>query len=357
MDIAEIIGGLFHNMKTKAAILYKINSPLVIDEVEIPALNRGQVLVKMLAAGICRSQLNEIKGYKGEDKNLPHLLGHEGAAEVLEIGSGVTKVKKGDFVVLSWIKGKGLSGGPVKYGYNNTFVNAGAVSTFSEYAVISENRLFKISKEIPPDIAVLLGCAVPTGAGIVINTLKVKKGSEVAIFGVGGVGANVILAAATRHCQKIIAVDVSDEKLAFAVRLGATDTINVTSKDIYTEMQRIVPEGVDYAVEASGVKSAMEMAYAAAKDTGIVVVAGNLKKDDRISINPFDLIKGKKIIGSWGGETDPDKDIPYYAQLYLRKFLKLGKLITRRFTLENVNQAFKLMEVNKVLGRMIIIFK
>lgn len=341
-------------MKTKAAILFKTNSPLVIDEVEIPALNRGQILVEMQSAGICRSQLNEIKGYRGEDKYLPHLLGHEGAGIVVEIGAGVKKVKKGDFVCLSWIKGKGLSGGPVKYGYKNTFVNAGEVAAFCQYAVISENRLFKISKKIPWDTAVLLGCAVPTGAGIVINTLKVKKGSKMAIFGAGGVGASSILAAAASRCRRIIAIDVSDEKLAFAKILGATDTINATSKDIDTEMRRIIPEGVDFAVEASGAKSAMEMAYAATKDTGIVVIAGNLKKSDRISINPFDLIKGKKIIGSWGGETDPDRDIPKYAKLYLEGKLKLDKLITRRFILENINQAFTLMEANKALGRMII---
>lgn len=342
-------------MKTKAAILFRINSPLVIDEIEIPQLKKGQVLVKMQSAGICRSQLNEIKGWKGEDKYLPHLLGHEGAATVIEIGPGISKVKRNDFVVLSWIKGEGLEGGPVEYRCRNTIINAGSVAVFSEYAVISENRLFRISDEkISADIACLLGCAVSTGAGIVFNTLKLKKGSTIAIFGVGGIGASSLLAASASCCRKIVAVDISDEKLAFGRSLGATDTINAKTENVKARLRLLIPQGTDYAIEASGDRSAMESAFTIIKDKGIAVIAGNLKENELISINPFDLIKGKKIIGSWGGEAKLDKDIPFYLKLYQSGELKLDKLIGDKFKLEDINKAFDILAANKALGRMII---
>ena len=161
-------------MKTKAAVLYETNKPLVIEEVEIPKLKDGQVLVKVLFSGVCGSQLNEIKGLKGEDKYLPHLLGHEGSGIVEEVGSKVTKVKKGDYVVLCWIKGSGLDAPSCQYTKDNIKINSGAITTFNQYSIISENRLFKIPKEVPPYVAALLGCAIPTGAGIIKNEIRKK---------------------------------------------------------------------------------------------------------------------------------------------------------------------------------------
>ena len=154
-------------MKTTAAILYQLNSPLQIEENEIPHLQEGQVLVKILFSGLCRSQLNEIKGFKGPDKFLPHLLGHEGSGIVQELGPKVRKVKKGDYVVLSWIKGKGREVPSTQYQKGNTTINSGAIATFIQYAVVSENRVTVIPKTIEPDVASVLGCAVQIGAGIV----------------------------------------------------------------------------------------------------------------------------------------------------------------------------------------------
>lgn len=343
-------------MKTKAAILYKLNSPLIIDEVEIPALNRGQILVKMQSGGICRSQLNQIKGVGGEDKYLPHLLGHEGAGEVSEIGSGVTKVKKGDRVVLTWIKGKGLEAGPVKFGHKNTIINAGSITTFSNYTIVSENRLVKIEKDIPAKIAAILGCAVATGAGIVFNTIKLDKNNTIAVFGAGGVGGSCILAAVYKKCKRIIAVDISGEKLSFARELGATDTVNGLLNNREDQILQIVPKGADFAIDATGIKQAMETAFNVINNSGTLVIAGNLARDEKICINPFDLIKGKKIIGSWGGETDPEADIPKYARLYRWGKLKLDKLITRIYKFEDINKAFFDFENNKTIGKIIIDF-
>jgi len=203
-------------METKAAVLYKINEPLVIETLRTPSLKEGQVLVKILYSGVCRSQLNEIKGLKGKDRFLPHLLGHEGSGIVEKIGGGVTKVKEGDYVVLSWIKGDGADIPSCQYYDGDTMINSGAITTFSEYSVISENRIFKIPQKVPPDIAALLGCAIPTGAGIVKNTIKLKKRNTIAIFGIGGIGSSALLYAGSLGCSKIIAIDVSDFKLDFA---------------------------------------------------------------------------------------------------------------------------------------------
>ncbi len=334
-------------MKTKAAILCKLNSPLLIKEIEIPKLKKGQVLVKILASGICRSQLNEISGNKGPDKYLPHLLGHEGAGIVEEAGPEVTKVKKGDYVVLSWIKGKGLEAPSSNYLLEGEIINSGAITTFSEYSVISENRMVKISKKVPPHLAALLGCAIPTGGGIVIHDFQITTDSSLAVFGVGGVGSGAILVAKMQNCGRIVAVDITREKLEFAKKLGATETL------LFKNCQNLK---VDFALEASGVREVMEKAFESIKNTGKLVIAGNLRKGEKIAINPFDLMLGKRIFGSWGGETKPDVDIPYYAKAYLNGDLKLDKLITQKIKLEEINEVLEMMKRNKVLGRVVIEF-
>ncbi|MBI3955137.1 zinc-binding dehydrogenase [Candidatus Gottesmanbacteria bacterium] len=334
-------------MKTKAAVLFQPGEPLRIEEVEIPKLKKGQVLVRMLSSGICRAQLNEVRGWKGEDKFLPHLLGHEGAGIVEETGSGVTKVKQGDYVVTSWIKGKGLDGGGTQYKLGKITVNAGPITTFCQRSVISENRLVKVPSQVPPHIAALLGCAVPTGAGIIFHTLKVKKGSSIAIFGAGGVGASVILAAKMRGCKVILAIDISEEKLQFARILGATHT---------SLFDNLKPFSLDYSIEASGNRKAMEKAIEIVNDHGQVVIAGNLKRGEKISLDPFELVKGKNIMGTWGGESEIDRDIPLYAEAYLEGKMKIDALLSKRIKLEKVNEALILMEKNKLLGRAVIDF-
>lgn len=337
-------------MRTYAAILYQLNKPLKVEEIEIPEVGKGQVLVKMLASGICRSQLNEIKGFKGPDKYLPHLIGHEGAGIVEQTGPGITKVKKGDYVVLSWIKGSGLDAPGAVYRQGVKKINSGAVATLSGYTVASENRLVRVPNALPPDKAALLGCAVPTGAGIIMNTLKAGKNSSVAVIGVGGIGASAVLAARMSGCRRIVAIDTQRKKLLFAKRLGATEAY----------LSGKVPSGilkapVDFAVESSGSKEAMELAFRIIANNGTAVVAGNLEKGERISLDPFELIKGKKIIGTWGGETVPDRDIPHYARAYLAKKIKLDVLITHSFQLKDINRAFAVLATGKA-GRVIVTF-
>ena len=342
-------------MKTKAAILYELNKPLRVEEVEIPSLKPGQVLVQILFSGLCRAQYNEMIGLKGPDKFLPHMLGHEASAIVGEIGCEVTKVRVGDYVALSWIKGDGCEVSQTFYQNGAQRINAGAVTTFSHYSVVSENRLTKIPKNIPADLAAILGCAVITGCGIIHNTLNPKEGSSIAIFGTGGVGACVVMAAKEKGCFPIIAVDLNEKKLEFAQSLGATHGL-LMSEEIVERIRRVVPVGLDYAVDASGAKMAMESAFEVLHDKGVLVIAGNLSKEEKISIHPFDLIKGKKIIGSWGGESVPQRDITRCIRAYRNGKLPYQKLITHRFGLEDINRAFQVLSQGEA-GRILIEMK
>lgn len=341
-------------MKTRAAILWESHKPLVIEDVEIPVLKKGQVLVKVLYSGICRAQYNEMIALKGPDKFLPHLLGHEASGVIVDIGPGIKKVKKNDYVCLSWIKGDGLDAFNSQYKLGSKIINAGAVTTFSDYTVVSENRVTKISKSIAPDVAAILGCAVVTGCGIMENTVAATKNSTVAVFGVGGIGLSVILGAKRRGSSTIIAIDIEDKKLDFAKKMGATHVLNAKAQDFLAKLSSMAPNGVDYAVDASGNKIAMENAFACIKEKGgICVIAGNLGKDEKIQLHPFDLIKGKRIVGTWGGETKPDQDIPKYVRAFASGKLPFDRMITHRFNLEDINKAFDVL-VQGEAGRIIV---
>lgn len=342
-------------MKTQAAVLYDINKPLRIEELIIPELNSGQVLVEVVFSGICRSQLNEIQGLKGKDKYLPHTLGHEGAGIVEQVGPDVKKVRPGDHVVLTWIKGKGIDASSTIYtGPGGIRINSGALSTFMTKAVISENRLVKIAKEFSLRQASLFGCAIPTGTGIIFNTLHAKRRNSVVIIGVGGIGMSAIIGASLAECRKIIAVDILDWKLNLAKKLGATDTLNAKKQDIHTAIMNICAgKGVDFVVEASGTKETMEMGLGLVHNKGTVAIAGNLAKNKKIMIAPFELIKGKRIIGTWGGETKPDIDIPLYMKRITSKGLKLERLISHEFRLKDINQALSKLEKGRMARALI----
>lgn len=345
-------------MKTFAAVLESIKLPLNLIELEIPPLKKGQVLVQMSFSGICRSQINELKGYKGEDKYLPHTLGHEGSGVVLETGEGVEKVKKGDHVVVSWIKGKGLNAEPIYYlDKNSRKINSGPVSTFLTKAVISENRLFKIPKDFSLKEATLLGCAFPTGAGVVINQMKIKEDNSLAIIGVGGIGSSALITAKLVGANPIIAIDIRDDKLQKALSFGATHVINSKKNNVNEYVSNITQgRGVDFALECAGITEAMEIAFSIIhENNGLCVIAGNVSKGKMISIDPFDLIKGKTIIGSWGGGSYLDEDIPKFVELCKSDKISLKNLISNEINLEEINGLIDNFDI-EVLGRSIICF-
>ena len=341
-------------MKMKAAILETLQAPLVVDEVEVPNLECGQVLVQIHSSGICGAQLGEIAGTKGPDKFLPHLLGHEGGGVVLAIGPGVTHIRVGDHVVMHWRKGVGIHAQTPKYAWGDRAVNSGWVATFNECAIVSENRLTPIPKDVPFDVATLLGCAVTTALGLINNLAQVKIGQSVAVFGCGGVGLNVVQGAAMVSADPIIAIDIYDHKLALAREFGATHTINSAQTDVRDEVRKIVgAAGVDVFVENTGLVRLIEQAYELTASTGKTILVGVPKHDQDITIHSLPLHFGKVLIGCEGGGTDPTVDIPRYIKLYQRGKLDLDRLITHRMPFNDINSALDKVR-NGDVGRCIL---
>jgi len=333
-------------MKTLAAVLVRLGQPLEIQELEIPSLKKGQVLVQIAYAGLCHSQLNEWKGSKGPDPFLPHTLGHEGSGTVIAIGEGVEKVQPGDPVVLSWIKGKGMDIPNTTYMSHDKPVNSGAISTFMEKAVISENRVIPISKDISLKEAALLGCAIPTGAGVVLNDMKVKEGQSIAIFGIGGIGLSAILAAKYINANPIVAIDVQQEKLDRAVDLGASHTIHAVKENVKRRIDEIFGgKGSDFALESAGQREVMEQAFDSIRPFGgCCVLAGNLPKGEKIQIDPFDLIRGKKILGTWGGGAQIDQDVQKYAHIFIKQENRLKQMISHEVPLNQIHHLMELLD-------------
>src|SRR5258708_37145963 len=341
-------------MKMQAAILERLNAPLIMGDIEMPVLDVGQVLVQIHRSGICGAQLGEIAGVKGEDKYLPHLLGHEGGGVVVEVGPGVTVVKPGDHVVLHWRKGAGIHAKPAIYKWENRTVNSGWVTTFSEYSVVSENRVTPIAKDIPFEIAALMGCAVTTALGLINHDAHVKIGQSVAVFGCGGVGLNMVQGAAMVSPDPVIAIDIYDHKLALARRLGATHTINSTTSDVRDEIRKIVgPRGVDVFIENTGLVRLIETAYELTASTGRVHLVVVPRFDQDITIHSLPLHFGKVLTGCEGGHTNPTEDIPRYLSLYQKGKLQLDKLITHRYPLSEINTALDKIMTGEV-GRWIL---
>ena len=336
-------------MKMKAAVLYEINKPLRLEEIDVPEPDLGQVLVKVMSSGICHTQLDNVKGKYGPDAYLPHLLGHEGAGIVEKIGLGVTRVAPGDHVVLSWIQGPGFNAKTPLYMKGSQKINAGPVTTFNEYTIASENRVTKIRSDIPHEVASIIGCAVSTGLGAALNESKIQPGSSVAVFGIGGIGLNIIQGAALLNALKIIAVDIHEHKLDFAQKFGATHVINAKKEDPVKKIKELTNgKGVDYSFESAGLKQTMEQAYQAAGNTGLINLVGNPAHNENICIDAVQTHYGKQLIGGHGGHTRPDVDFARYVDLYMAKKLKLDELITHRYTLAKINEALATLEDGKV---------
>jgi S-(hydroxymethyl)glutathione dehydrogenase/alcohol dehydrogenase len=329
----------------KAAILVEQKKTLVVTDIEMPAdLAYGQVRVKVICSGICGSQIGEIDGVKGPDKFLPHLLGHEGGGIVEEVGAGVTRLKKGDNVVMHWRKGLGIESPTPKYKWGDRIVNAGWVTTFNEYAVISENRLTPIPQDVDFEIAALMGCAVTTGFGVINNNAKLKIGESIAVFGAGGVGLNIIQGAAMVSANPIIAIDIYDHKLKLAKEYGATHVINSSNTDVKEDIYKIVgKQGVDVAVDNTGVVKVIEQAYEVTSQAGRTILVGVPKIGEKINIYSLPLHFEKILKGSHGGESNPSMDIPKYLNLHRDGRLDFKGMITHRFSLEKINEAITVM--------------
>lgn len=338
----------------KAAILVKSREPLVVDEIEFPeTLNVGQVLVKVHYTTICGAQLNEIAAAKGPDKFLPHLLGHEASATVLETGPGVTNVKEGDTVVLHWRPSLGIQCPPPAYKWKGAKLNAGWVATFGEYAVVSENRMTVIPADYDLKVAPLLGCAVTTAAGVINNDANVKIGESVAIFGVGGVGLNVVQFAHLAGANPIVAVDLIDSKLEMAKARGATHVLNGKNiKDIPAAIREIVgAKGPDKVIETTGVSTIIEQAYDLTHADGTCVLVG--VPNDKVTIYTLPIHFNKVLTGSHGGDAQPHIDIPRLIRLNKAGRLSFDGIITHEFPLAKINEALDMVR-SGAAGRVLI---
>tara|TARA_B100000212_G_scaffold306851_1_gene255640 strand:- start:1032 stop:2084 length:1053 start_codon:yes stop_codon:yes gene_type:complete len=327
-------------MKFKAAILVETKKPLIIDEISINKLYRGQVLVKLNQSGVCRSQLFEIDGERGEDKWLPHLLGHEAIGEVVDVGEGVKTVQKGDNVVLSWIKSEGISAEPAKYNWGNKIVNSGRVTTFSEYTICSEDRCIQINKTLTSIVGASLGCAIPTGYGLGLTLYEMKFAKYVGIVGLGGIGMSALLGVQNESNAKIIAIDLSEERLYQAKKLGAHHIINASKvHDLKNEIKKINPNLLDIVIECSGSINALNNSLKLIQNKGIVKFVSHPRFGDLLSIDPFELILGKRIEGSWGGGINPDIHLNKIAKKVSKNKDFLEIYSKKEYSLEDINNA------------------
>lgn len=342
----------------KAAVLTELKAPLVVAELQMPEhLAIGQVLVKIHFSGICGSQLGEIDGAKGDDKFLPHLLGHEASGTVLDTGPGVTHVKVGDKVVLHWRKGLGIESATPRYSWQGRRVNAGWITTFNEYAIVSENRVTAIPTDSDLEVAALFGCAVTTGFGVVENNAKVRIGESVVVFGAGGIGLNIVQAAALVSAYPIIAVDIYDNRLELARTMGATHVINSTGGDARQAILEIVGSaGVDVFIDNTGQPAIIEMGYQISKPQGRVTLVGVPRKGNNVNVYSLPLHFGKVLSGSHGGEAVPQTDIPRYHGLFRAGRIKLRELVTDCFPIEHINEAIAGMRSGRFSGRCLIRF-
>jgi S-(hydroxymethyl)glutathione dehydrogenase/alcohol dehydrogenase len=331
----------------KSAILVELNKPLLLSEVELGELEVGQVLVRVLVSGICGSQLHEISGNKGNGKFLPHLMGHEGCGVVEEIGRGVTQVKPGDKVVMHWRPGLGIEADFPKYKLNGKLFSSGKVNTLTEKAIVSENRLTVVPQDTDPEFAALLGCSLTTALGVIDNESDLKFGERVAVVGCGGVGLNVLAAARLAGAGEIFAVDWSESKQEICLKQGA----NFFFQDIAE-----IPVRVDLIVDTTGNIDVISRAFAKLSNRGRMILLGQPTPGQALVIpEAIEFFKGSGLTvkASQGGATIPQEDIPKYLELLRLNSLNIDNLVTNRYQLSEINEAFETLKSGNA-GRIMI---
>jgi NDMA-dependent alcohol dehydrogenase len=360
----------------RAAVLYEYNEPFKVEQVELQEPRQGEVLVRLAASGVCHSDLSIQRGIV--PMRPPIIIGHEGAGVVEAIGPGVTSTEPGDHVVLTWLYSCGhcrdcsrgrphlcdtaarttmtgaMHDGTTRFRMGVTEIRHW-VGSFAEHTVVPEQAAVPIRKDVPLDIASLLGCGVMTGVGAAMNTAKVAPGDQVAVFGCGGVGLNVIQGAALCGAEKIIAVDLVDNKLRMAQQFGATHTVNPTSGDVVEQIKSLTGgRGVDYAFEVIGNVNVMQSAFAALRSGGKMVIVGVPQATAQLTLPAIAFLQEKGVIGSFYGSPRFRYDMPRILDLYMAKKLKLDELISRRFKLDQINTAMEIMEQGEVARSVLV---
>ena len=367
-------------MKTRAAVAVEAGKPLVIEEVDLAAPKAGEVLVRIVATGVCHTDAFTLSGADPEGL-FPAILGHEGGGIVEEVGPGVTSVKPGDHVIplytpecgkckfctsgrtnlcqaIRATQGKGLMpDGTSRFSLKGkTVLHYMGTSTFSEYTVLPEISLAKINPKAPLDKVCLLGCGITTGIGAVLNTAKVQPGASVAVFGLGGIGLSVVQGAVMAKAARIIAIDANPAKFEMARALGATDFIN--PKDYDRPLQQVIVDltdgGVDYSFECIGnvnvMRTALECCHKGWGESIIIGVAG---AGQEISTRPFQLVTGRVWRGTAFGGVKGRSQLPGYVERYLSGEIRIDEMVSAELPLEKINQAFDLMHEGKVIRSVI----
>jgi Zn-dependent alcohol dehydrogenase len=360
--------------KCRAAILLEPNQPLIVDEVELADPAPDQVLVKLFASGVCHSQIHTMRRPARPGQPLPALLGHESTGVVAARGRDVRHVREGDHVITTWVdRDNSTTNQPlVAHALNDraqsiaswrgTEVSHSA-ATWAEYAVAQERMVIALPKDVPTDVTAVIGCAVMTGAGAIVNTLCVRAGQSVAVFGAGGIGLCAIAAAAAIDAHPVIAVDVSEDKLTFAQHFGATHVINANEADPVHAIRDLTGVGVNYAIDAIGLPQTQEQILRATKmgfpgfhRGGTALLIGITPPNARAILDTSLFIGSRNFTRTSGGDCRPDRDFPVFVRWYREGKLKLDELVTRRYPLEQINQAVDDLEHGRILGRAIITY-
>jgi S-(hydroxymethyl)glutathione dehydrogenase/alcohol dehydrogenase len=367
-------------MKSRAAVAWEKGKPLTIETIDVAPPKAGEVLVRIVATGVCHTDAYTLSGDDPEGL-FPVVLGHEGGGIVEEIGAGVTSVKPGDHVIplytpecgvckfctsgktnlcqaIRATQGKGLMpDGTSRFSLNGKqILHYMGTSTFSEYTVMPEIALAKINPKAPLDKVCLLGCGITTGIGAVLNTAKVEPGATVAVFGLGGIGLSVVQGAVMAKAGRIIAIDINPDKFEMARALGATDCIN--PRDHSGPIQQVIVDmtdgGVDYSFECIGnvnlMRSALECCHKGWGESIIVGVAG---AGQEIATRPFQLVTGRVWRGSAFGGVKGRSQLPSYVERYLAGEIKVDEMVSKVLPLEQINEAFQLMHDGKVIRAVI----
>ena len=337
----------------KAAYLNKLNSPLKIsNDIKFKNLDYGQVLVKNHFTGVCKSQIYEIYSGRNNKKYIPHLLGHEATGIVKDKHDSVKKVKKADKVILTWLKCKGIQSNNPEYYDKLKKINSGSVTTFSNLSIVSENRLLKLPKDISLRKGVILGCAVPTGAGMILKNISNSKNKKIAFLGLGGVGVSALLTSLNFVFKEVYGFDVNKNRLIFLDKLVKSDKrVNYLLFDQSTSNK--FRNYFDYVIETSGSTKGIENGFKILKNNGKMIFASHPSKGKKIKLDPFDLIKGKKIFGSWGGDFDYEKNCLKIFKIFksIKNFDKIFQ--EKLYNFNEINYAIKDLKNGKVLRPLI----
>lgn len=331
----------------KAVVLEQIDAPLAIRDVELTELKVGQVLVRILVSGLCGAQLHEIRGHKGNAKFLPHLMGHEGCGIVEEVGPGVTNVNVGDKVVMHWRPGTGIEAPFPSYILDGKPMSSGKVTTLSEYSIVSENRLTKVPQDTSSELCAILGCALTTAMGIIDNEVDLKFGESVAVVGCGGVGLNLIQAAALKSACPIYAIDNNVTKRELCFTAGASLFINSINN---------LDEQVDVIIDTTGIPEVISECVSKLSGKGRMILVGQPAPGRGVEvINALNLFNGmgQTIKATQGGKTNPTEDIPRYVRMHQEGLLDVKQFVTNKFKLNQINEAFDLLKSGNA-GRIII---